>query len=197
MKQHGNYKNGSGIHPYLKTTPRVICERCGVRSNLHTHHRDGDHWNNDPGNLAVLCYRCHPKTHVLGDRLLPLEEEKARDAEILTRYQSGESSMEIARSVDLHQSTVLGIIRRLGAQTRPRSQSAKLCREKVLAADTLREETNQKIAEMYRSGQSAPQIVKALHLSNHERVYAALRRLKVPTRDFSSARSLAWKTGGK
>ncbi len=35
------------------------CVFCGGASHMHVHHIDGDHENNDPGNLAPLCVRCH------------------------------------------------------------------------------------------------------------------------------------------
>jgi hypothetical protein len=39
------------------------CERCGFvpehPCQMDLDHRDGDHTNNDPANLAVLCARCH------------------------------------------------------------------------------------------------------------------------------------------
>lgn len=34
------------------------CERCGAEA-VDRHHRDGNPLNNDPGNVASLCRRCH------------------------------------------------------------------------------------------------------------------------------------------
>lgn len=36
------------------------CERCG-RPGTDRHHKDGDTLNNDPGNIEILCRRCHMK----------------------------------------------------------------------------------------------------------------------------------------
>lgn len=35
------------------------CAICGARENLHVHHRDGNHKNNDINNLTYLCLKCH------------------------------------------------------------------------------------------------------------------------------------------
>lgn len=35
------------------------CERCGEVPARDRHHRDGDPFNNDRGNVAFLCRRCH------------------------------------------------------------------------------------------------------------------------------------------
>jgi hypothetical protein len=45
-----------------------VCERCtgtewmGEPIPLELEHRDGDHSNNDPANLALLCCNCHAQT---------------------------------------------------------------------------------------------------------------------------------------
>lgn len=36
-----------------------ICEECGSKDNLHVHHRDKNHKNNDINNLAWVCVKCH------------------------------------------------------------------------------------------------------------------------------------------
>jgi hypothetical protein len=44
------------------------CERCGFqaehRCQLDVHHRDGDHDNSDPENLATICANCHRLEHL-------------------------------------------------------------------------------------------------------------------------------------
>lgn len=42
-----------------------ICERCSWTEgqNLPIHHKDRDHFNNEPSNLEVLCHECHAKEH--------------------------------------------------------------------------------------------------------------------------------------
>lgn len=39
-----------------------VCEVCGD-GPAHVHHRDGNHSNNDPDNLAYLCKRHHARAH--------------------------------------------------------------------------------------------------------------------------------------
>lgn len=47
---------------------KPACEECGAIKRLHVHHKDRDHTNNDPGNLATLCDSCHLKLHWREDR---------------------------------------------------------------------------------------------------------------------------------
>lgn len=43
------------------------CSKCGKKdARLHRHHIDRNPRNNSPGNIAVLCSRCHADTHVAG-----------------------------------------------------------------------------------------------------------------------------------
>jgi 5-methylcytosine-specific restriction endonuclease McrA len=38
------------------------CERCGISVkdlHYHIHHKDGNHYNNELSNLAVLCTKCY------------------------------------------------------------------------------------------------------------------------------------------
>jgi len=48
--------------PHLKQRGKV-CEICGFipvhECQLDTHHKDGDHGNNDPANTQTLCANCH------------------------------------------------------------------------------------------------------------------------------------------
>ena len=44
------------------------CEVCGPTERLHVHHKDRNHENNDPANLATLCASCHLKLHWREDR---------------------------------------------------------------------------------------------------------------------------------
>lgn len=47
---------------------KSACEKCGTTTNLHVHHVDRDHTNNDPSNLRTLCSSCHMKLHWQEDR---------------------------------------------------------------------------------------------------------------------------------
>lgn len=40
--------------------PMGDCEKCGAPGR-DRHHRDGDQMNNEPGNVAILCRRCHQR----------------------------------------------------------------------------------------------------------------------------------------
>lgn len=39
------------------------CEVCGTTDNLHTHHRNGQHFDDSPRNWQTLCQPCHLKIH--------------------------------------------------------------------------------------------------------------------------------------
>lgn len=45
------------------------CEICGLSEwrgkpiPLELHHKDGNHWNNNLGNLQILCSNCHMQEH--------------------------------------------------------------------------------------------------------------------------------------
>lgn len=43
----------------LASGRKVICEICGATENLHVHHKDKNHYNNDIKNLSWLCVKCH------------------------------------------------------------------------------------------------------------------------------------------
>ena len=44
------------------------CADCGSRDDLHVHHKDRNHENDDPANLVTLCASCHLKLHWREDR---------------------------------------------------------------------------------------------------------------------------------
>jgi hypothetical protein len=46
-----------------KLVPPGKCEICKVRKGGDVHHRDGDHTNNDRGNLQRVCRGCHTRLH--------------------------------------------------------------------------------------------------------------------------------------
>lgn len=43
------------------------CEECGSSENLHGHHKDRNHNNDDSDNIATLCGSCHAKRHYQED----------------------------------------------------------------------------------------------------------------------------------
>ena len=60
-------KSGGIQKPYRRKKG-LHCERCGPdviysRVQLDVHHRDGNHSNNTPSNLATLCANCHRLVH--------------------------------------------------------------------------------------------------------------------------------------
>ena len=57
---NNHWKNGSG---YFQKFLKSKCERCGSTEFLLVHHRDHNHYNNDPMNLETLCKRCHQIEH--------------------------------------------------------------------------------------------------------------------------------------
>jgi len=56
------------VLPYRKSVS-LTCEACGfqavVKDQIDVHHRDGNHKNNDPANLASLCANCHRLEHAM------------------------------------------------------------------------------------------------------------------------------------
>ena len=53
----------AGYRARAKKFRRDVCESCGSKENLDTHHRDGNVENNDPQNIATLCETCHMQGH--------------------------------------------------------------------------------------------------------------------------------------
>ncbi len=46
------------------------CERCGYskhKGSLTEHHKDGNHQNNSPENIEILCFNCHIELHHKGE----------------------------------------------------------------------------------------------------------------------------------
>ena len=41
------------------------CEMCGGNLILQRHHKNGDATDNSQENIAVLCQKCHTKTHMM------------------------------------------------------------------------------------------------------------------------------------
>ena len=51
-------------HKILEEAGRKrVCEFCGATENVHTHHKDLNHDNNELNNLQWLCGSCHSKLH--------------------------------------------------------------------------------------------------------------------------------------
>ena len=50
---------GADYREHLKN----YCEACGDKDNLHGHHIDHDHTNNQPENIQTLCEHCHGFWH--------------------------------------------------------------------------------------------------------------------------------------
>ena len=46
-----------------KLVPFGLCEICGKPDAMDVHHRDGNHLNNSPDNLARICRSCHIRHH--------------------------------------------------------------------------------------------------------------------------------------
>src|SRR3989304_6890763 len=61
-KNHWAWKGGREQRGYRKTK-KEKCELCQARLNLCIHHKDFDHYNNQPENLQILCLSCHMSLH--------------------------------------------------------------------------------------------------------------------------------------
>lgn len=62
-EQNGQYKDGTQTTIYRTMVERDACTDCGATDNLCVHHEDGDHLNNTPENLRVMCMSCHSRMH--------------------------------------------------------------------------------------------------------------------------------------
>jgi len=67
--KNGNWKGG---YYFYKQHRKEFCELCKAKSgsvlfgrikNLSVHHKDKNHYNFRPSNLATLCHSCHIKVH--------------------------------------------------------------------------------------------------------------------------------------
>jgi len=62
-ENHYMWKGGDSRRPYRDVVEKIECEKCGARDNLGIHHKDFDHFNDEPSNLQVLCVSCHMSLH--------------------------------------------------------------------------------------------------------------------------------------
>jgi hypothetical protein len=62
-ENHWAWKGGKERRQYRNKIQKELCDTCGSRQNLGIHHKDFDHYNNDPENLQVLCLTCHMSFH--------------------------------------------------------------------------------------------------------------------------------------
>jgi hypothetical protein len=89
-----------GAHHWRARRHRTpACEDCATTSDLHVHHVDRNHANNDPANLRTLCSSCHLRLHWREDREERLAAAKRAAATAAAR----------------------------GANTRPRSTDGRWC----------------------------------------------------------------------
>lgn len=58
-----NYKDGTESRAYRKLVSETACASCGATQDLLVHHDDGNHFNNEVGNLVVMCSPCHSRHH--------------------------------------------------------------------------------------------------------------------------------------
>lgn len=71
------------------------CELCGSIDGLEVHHKDFNHYNNDPDNLITVCESCHQRVHsrnlgfITPDKIISIEklgEEEVYDIEMDSQY---------------------------------------------------------------------------------------------------------------
>ena len=62
-ERNGRYRHGKATTIYRTMIEKTACVQCGVVDDLCIHHKDGDHYNNVPDNLQVLCNPCHNRMH--------------------------------------------------------------------------------------------------------------------------------------
>lgn len=61
--RNGRFRDGKASTIYRAMISKGSCRMCEVTTNLCVHHKDGDHMNNTPVNLEVLCMSCHSSMH--------------------------------------------------------------------------------------------------------------------------------------
>jgi hypothetical protein len=60
---NGRYIHGREVRVYRTMIEKTHCSKCATTDDLCIHHRDGDHYNNEPDNLEVMCMSCHTSMH--------------------------------------------------------------------------------------------------------------------------------------
>ncbi len=61
--RNGRFRDGKASTIYRAMIAKGACRQCSATTNLCVHHKDGDHMNNTPDNLEVLCMSCHSRMH--------------------------------------------------------------------------------------------------------------------------------------
>jgi hypothetical protein len=61
--KHGQSDLGRDEAERLYPLEGVICEKCGIRSAEHRHHKNEDTFDNSRENIALLCEKCHWEEH--------------------------------------------------------------------------------------------------------------------------------------
>ena len=62
-EKHWMWRGGTERRSYRGKVKKEECKLCQVTTRLEIHHKDFDHYNNDPDNLEVLCVTCHRRLH--------------------------------------------------------------------------------------------------------------------------------------
>ena len=62
-EDHWAWKGGKAKRDYRQMVVKTWCEKCLRTDHLCIHHRNGDHYDNQPENLAVYCQGCHQSEH--------------------------------------------------------------------------------------------------------------------------------------
>ncbi len=61
--ENGRYVHGKSSTLYRKMVRKKNCAICGTTEQLVVHHKNENHRDNTPSNLAVLCSPCHSSLH--------------------------------------------------------------------------------------------------------------------------------------
>ena len=121
---------------------RLIGEALFDEDLLHVHHKDHNHYNNDPGNLVNVSAADHSRHH----RSCEYRYDDTLDVETLVQlYNAGENFNSLAK---LHNCDVSTIESRIGDLVEKRSQAESL----RLKADIQNHERDQEICNLYQQG---------------------------------------------
>lgn len=63
FKKHDQARKFPYHNVLIEAGRERVCELCGATENVHTHHKDLNHDNNELSNLQWLCGSCHSKLH--------------------------------------------------------------------------------------------------------------------------------------
>jgi len=105
LNQRGHRRLGTGSRQILNLQEEYKnkigkCERCGSKSCLELHHRDGNYTNNNVSNFEVLCSDCHIKEHKSDNKFKGFQYDYEFDYIVSIKHIGKEDCYDIAMCGD-------------------------------------------------------------------------------------------------